>query len=400
MKTYDFSTIIDRTKSHSLKWEKYNGKDILPFWVADMDFAAPPEVIEAIQNRLQHNILGYTNSYAAMSEAFINYAKKMYGWKIQPEWIIWLPGLVCGLHLACRSIVGDVFVMPPVYPPFLSSPILSGKQRIDFPLIFDDVAYKNDKNKNAFRLDFASIEQHFQNAKANSLLLLCSPHNPVGRAWNADELQHLAKLAQKYNIVICSDEIHCDLLLDENLQHLPIEKLNTDLQLNLQTITLMAPSKTYNLPGLACALAIIPDANLRKKYKQVRQGIVPDANLFGYIGVETAFSQCLAWKEQLLAVLRKNHNELFALVNEELNAYGIAMQKVEATYLAWLDVRSLGEKISAADFEEFGLGLSDGSDFGNSGFVRFNFGCPNALLQQGLQRLKIAVKALWERNKK
>lgn len=376
---FDFQTPIARQNTHSLKWEKYKGRNILPFWVADMDFAAPNQVIAAIQKRLEHPVLGYTTPDLALNETIANYAAAQYDYALSPDWIIWIPGLVPALNVVARFASGNIIVMPPVYPPFLKAPILNNKKRIDVPLLAP--SNEPEKNKNEWRMDFANLEKAFQKAAPDSVLFLCHPHNPVGRAWQKDELQQLADLATHYNIAVCSDEIHADLMLD-NRRHVPFLKIAEQ-----NAITLMAPSKTYNLPGLAAAFAIIPDEKLRTRFLAAKAGIVPDVNVLGLEAARAAFSSCDEWREALLNVLRQNREEVFKRINALPK---LKTHWVEATYLAWIDARALNQKNPEAFFENHGIGLSNGADFGAPNFLRLNFGTTPTQLNAGLSCIESA----------
>ncbi len=370
-----FDSIIDRSGTASMKWDKYRGQDILPLWVADMDFAAPDSVLAALHQRIDHGVLGYTNPPDSLIEAVQQYARRHYQWEIAADWIVWLPGLVQGLNLACRSTgqAGDaVITATPVYPPFLRAPGLSNRQLITVPLV--------EKQNGRWEWDFAAFEAAI--TPQTKLLLLCHPHNPVGRAWNRVELNTLLGIARQHNLIVCSDEIHCDLLLDEGLTHLPFAVL--DAEFAQQTITLYAPSKTWNLPGLGCAFAVIPNPALRARFRREMAGLVPSVNLLGYIGAEAAYRDDSTWHADLIATLRINRQ----LLADAFAGSRLRITFPEATYLAWIDARAIHATNPLPIFEAHGVGLSDGADFGFPGWVRINFGCPTATLQQALDRLK------------
>jgi len=378
--TYNFELTVDRAPSNSLKWELYKGKDIIPMWVADMDFQAPPEVLEVMRCRIEHGILGYTLPPKALSEVLVNRMQRLYGWTIDPSWIVWLPGLVVGLNLACRAVgepQDEVVVMTPVYPPFLSAPVLSDRRLKTVPLVQD---------RGCYVVDVAGLREAI--TEKTKVLILCSPHNPIGRAFSKEELESIAQVCLEKNVVICSDEVHCDLILDSK-QHVPTATLSPEIA--AKTMTLMSPSKTFNLPGLNCAFAIIPDRALRKRFEAVKAGIVPHVNVFGYEAAMAAYTQAEPWRRALLGQLRANRD----LVEQTIARIpGLTMTHVEATYLAWIDTRDLALKTPTAFFEKAGVGLSNGTDFNGSGFVRLNFGCPEATLKQGLDRIQEAVKSV------
>ncbi|HEX8987724.1 MAG TPA: aminotransferase class I/II-fold pyridoxal phosphate-dependent enzyme, partial [Rhodocyclaceae bacterium] len=251
---FDFDRPIDRSAGDSIKWDRYAGRDIVPLWVADMDFAAPPAVLEALRRRIDHGVFGYGHPWPSLVDAVVAHLEREYGWQVDPNWIVWLPGLVTGLNVACRSAGTDgdaVFTATPVYPPFLSAPVNSRRRTVGAPLVRDEEGWA---------WDWAGVDGVLRAAQPK-LFLLCHPHNPVGRAWREDELRQVLALAEKHDLIVCSDEIHCDLLLEPGLRHAPFAALSEAAA--RRTITLMAPSKTFNIPGLGCAFAVIPDAGLR-----------------------------------------------------------------------------------------------------------------------------------------
>ena len=272
---FDFEHVPERRGSDSVKWNKYAGQDVLPLWIADMDFASPPPVLAALQARVARGDLGYAEPWPALVEAVQAYCQRHYDWRVEADWLVWLPGLVCGINLACRSVDGEVLTATPVYPPFLSAPGLSGRGLVR-------VSLREEGGR--WSWDFAALEAAV--TPATRLLLLCHPHNPVGRAWDADELQALAEFAARHDLVVCSDEIHCDLVLDPERHHVPFARLGEDAA--RRSITLMAPSKTYNIAGLGCSLAIIPDPALRRRYQAARRGIVPDVNVLAFTACASA----------------------------------------------------------------------------------------------------------------
>ncbi|MDH7598602.1 MAG: PatB family C-S lyase [Sedimentisphaerales bacterium] len=377
---YSFDQVIDRRATPSLKWTRYQGRDVLPMWVADMDFRSPPEVIEALKDLANHGIFGYPVPPDGLVEAVQAHMQQMYGWEVRAEWIIWIPGVVTGLNIACRAIAGpgdQVAVFTPIYPPFLSAPGHWSQEVLGVPLARDSGRYCLDLDR-------------FKKAitPRTKLVLLCNPHNPVGRSFARQELEDFAKICLEAGIVICSDEVHCDLILDQ-IRHVPIASIDTQVQ--DQTITLMAPSKTFNIPGLGCAMAIIPNGRLRRRFCDAKAGIVPHVNLFGYQAALAAYRYGEPWRQTLLAYLRSNRDLLMQGISQ---IKGLAMDHVEATYLAWIDARALGLPDPAAFFEQAGVGLSDGADFDGPGFVRLNFGCPRSILTEAIRRIRLAVQRL------
>ena len=375
---FDFDQAPDRTGTGSLKWDKYAGRDILPLWVADMDFKSAPAITDALRARVEHGVYGYTVPYEGVVSETLAYLRRMHGLDVDPQWLVWLPGLVQGLNLACRAIgqPGDgVLTVTPVYPPFLSAPGFSDRKRLTVPLILDGSRWV---------MDWDGLERAV--VPETRLFNLCHPQNPSGRAWSREELLQLLDFCERHNLVLCSDEIHCDLILDD-LRHVPTLALGE--RAAKRTITLMSPSKTYNLPGLACAYAIIPDEQLRHAYKRVARGLITEVNAFGYAGCAAAYRHGEPWRRELIAYLRGNRDFLYAFARARLP--GIVMQPMEATYLAWMDVRPLKLENPVKFFEDAGVGLSNGIDFGHPGFLRLNFGCPRARLQEGLNRMAIAL---------
>ena len=377
---YDFDEIIDRRGTASEKWDKYRGRDIIPLWVADMDFRSPPAVIEALHERVSHGVFGYTAPPEGLIQAVIETLDGEFGWQVQKEWITWLPGLVTGLNVSCRAVGApedEAITFTPVYPPFMSAPPLSGRNLIK-------VALKCEEGN--WGLDLEALEQSV--TPRTRLLLLCSPHNPVGRVWTLQELTDLAEFSARHDLVICSDEIHAGLVLDEAVRHIPIATLSPET--SKRTITLLAPSKTFNVPGLGCSFAVISDDALRRSFRKAMGRIVPHVNLLGYTAAEAAYRHGAGWRQELLAYLRGNRD---LVAQEVVKMPGLTVAHVEATYLSWIDVRETGIEDPVRFFEEAGVGLSGGADFGLPGYVRLNFGCPRALLSEALRRMRVALGA-------
>jgi cystathionine beta-lyase len=369
-----FDAEIDRRGTHSSKWDKYAGRDVLPFWVADMDFRAPAFVVDALRRRLDHPVYGYTRTPQALIEAFQAWLAARCGWVVEEEWLVWLPGVVTGFNLAARATAqpgGSIMIPVPVYYPFLSTPRHAGQEGIQVPLVRDRERWVMDTDALASALQ-----------PGTGLFMLCNPQNPTGRAYSADELGAVAELCLRHDLVLCSDEIHCSLLLDENARHVPVASLGPEIA--DRTITLFAATKTYNIPGLGCAVAVIPNRDLRRAFRQATVGLVPGIGPLEYAASTAAYQDDSGWLPALLRYLRGNHERLRQVA-------GPRMTPVEATYLAWIDVRDLGLDDPAAHFERHGLGLSNGAEFGGPGFVRFNFACPAALLERGLERLQRAL---------
>jgi cystathionine beta-lyase len=376
---FDFDRSVERRDTASMKWDKYKGKDIIPLWVADMDFCSPPAVINALQKRIAHGVFGYTLTPHELNKIVISILEAEYGWSVKPHWFVWLPGLVTGLNVACRAIGEDndaVMTATPVYPPFLSAPENSRRNLIKVPLWEDE---------NRWGFDFDRLENAI--TPETRLFLLCNPHNPVGRVFTHDELETLAAICEKHNMVICSDEIHCGLLLDSDKTHIPMATLAPEVA--KQTITLMSPSKTFNLPGLGCAFAVISEEKLRRRFIEAMAGIVPLVNAMGYTAAGAAYRDCSDWHAGLLDYLRGNRDSVARAINEMPL---LSLTPVEATYLAWIDVRSSDLENPVKFFEDAGVGLQDGIEFDGRGFIRLNFGCARALLEEALKRMSTAME--------
>ncbi len=345
-----------------------------------MDFPVAPPIANALRTQVDHGVFGYSLVPPALTEVVIERMARRYAWKIEPEWIVWLPGLVAGLNVACRAVgsAGDaVLTMVPVYPPFLTAPRNASRECITVPL---------DKKEGTWVIDFDRLEHAI--TSGTRLLLLCNPHNPTGRIFGKEELSTLADICERYDLVICSDEIHCELLLDRDKRHIPTATL--DPRTAMRTITLMAPSKTFNLPGLGCSFAIIPDTALRRNFSREMNGIVPHVNALGLTAALAAYRDCSAWHSALLTYLRTNRD----LVERAIETIpGLSTNHVEATYLAWIDTRESGIATPAATFENAGVGLFDGTPFDGEGFVRLNFGCRRTLLEEALQRIQTCAAA-------
>lgn len=374
---FDFDQILNRQQSDSIKWQKYAGQDVIPMWVADMDFASPPEVIDALQQRVSEQVFGYGHESSQMAEAFCDWYATRYQWSIDPSWIVWLPGLVCGLHAVAKAFgAPDAGLMThtPVYPPFLKLAERNQQQLQAVPML------KPEQTGSGWQLDF--VEMAKQVTAQTKLFMLCHPHNPTGRAFTRHELEQLADFCLQHDLLLCSDEIHCDLVLSEQV-HIPMASLSDAIA--ARCITLLAPSKTFNIAGLACSAAVIPDPALRKQFKRAIQGFMPEVNILGFVAAEAAYRSGTPWLEALREYLRGNRQLLSQWASTKHKVGFIAP---EATYLGWLDLRAYGlEKPAQWLLEQTGVALSEGSDFGCPGFARINFGCPKAQLQAALQRL-------------
>lgn len=377
---FDFDSVIERHGTGSEKWDKYRGRDVIPMWVADMDFRSPPAVVDALRQRVEHGVFGYTGPTPEVVEAVVEMLARDHGWAVDPDWVVWLPGLVSGLNVTCRAVGepgDDVLTLVPVYPPFLSAPRNTGRSLVRVPMQSDG---------NRWTIDFERLAAAV--TPRTRLLLLCNPHNPVGRVFDRAELERLVEVSAAADLVVCADEIHCGLVLDPGKEHVAFATLGTEAA--RRSITLMAPSKTFNLAGLGCAFAIIPSEPLRRRFVQAKAGIVPMINPFAYLAAAVAYRDCCDWRRALLDYLRGNRDTLAGALTAMPG--GLTMAPVEGTYLAWIDVRRTGIEDPVRFFEEAGVGLQDGREFDGPGFVRMNFGCPRAVLREGLRRMRRALE--------
>ena len=381
---YDFDRVIDRRSTNSNKWRKY-APDVLPLWVADMDFASPEPVVRALRERAEHGVYGYGFEGPEFAQVFVDRLQKRYGWTVSPEAVVMIPGVIPGFNVACRALTvpGDGLLMQlPVYPPILRSPgnheltrdeAMLGRER--------DGRYVADLE--AFRAAIHPRTRAF---------LLCNPHNPVGRVFTRDELDGMARICLERDLAIIADEIHCDLLYGAH-RHVPMASLGPEVA--RRTITLMAPSKTFNMAGLKVSVAVIPEASLRERFLAARGDYVQaQVNIMGYAAALAAYRDGDAWLGELLRYLEANRDFLADYVRRHLP--GVTMTPPEGTYLAWLDCRGAGP--AAADpftffLERAKVALNDGALFGRGGqgFVRLNFGSPRALLTEGLERMRRAL---------
>jgi cysteine-S-conjugate beta-lyase len=376
----DFDQIVDRRFSSALKWEKYAGRDIIPMWVADMDFRSAPAIIDALTERARHGVFGYTDTPAVLNQTIVEHLLSTYGWRIEPNWLLWLPGLVCAINLVCRAIGedgDDVVSAVPVYHPFLTGPLNQRRTITRIPMR---------RHGTRWEWDFERLEASI--TPRTRLLLLCNPHNPVGRVFTQPELREIARIAHAHDLIVASDEIHCGLVLDRDKHHIPFATL--DGETAQRTITLMAASKTYNLPGLGCAFAVVGDAQLRTRLTRAAAGIVPRVNAMGYAATLAAYRDSAQWHAQLLDYLRGNRD----LVLDRIGRIpGLSITPIEATYLAWIGVGPAASADPVSFFEAAGVGLYDGRVFDGAGFVRLNFGCPRSTLTQALDRIAHALAA-------
>ena len=380
---YNFDEVPNRRNTNCVKWDIYP-EDRLPLWVADMDFAVCPKIIDAIQKRLEHPVFGYTMESPEFKNVFCERLEKRYGWKVAPDDIIMVPGIVSGFNFAIRAFCdsdNSVIYQTPAYPPFIEGP-----HNFNIEGIANDLYYQ-DKDQ-MWKIDFDRFEAQIK--RNTSLFILCNPHNPVGRAFTKEELTRMGDICLKHGIKICSDEIHCEILY-KGAAHTPIASINKDFAEN--TITFMAPSKTFNIPGLACSVAIVQNPEMKEKFKKALQGLGSFVTVLSQEAGLAAYRDCDDWLEQLLDYLEDNRNFAAAYIKEHIPA--IRLNKIEATFLMWMDCSALPIEGSPAAFfaEKAHVQLNDGAAFGKGyeKFVRLNLGTNRATLSEALERMRKAL---------
>ena len=388
---YNFDEIIDRKNTNCVKYDKletyFGAKDLLPLWVADMDFKVPPCISKAIVKRANHEIYGYTFRGDSCIDSIQNWLKTRHDWAIPKEWISSSPGVVTALSILLMSLTkegGKIAIQSPVYHPFAQLIKNTKRELVLNPLSLTD---------NSYRIDFEQLEELAK--EGLTALLLSNPHNPVGRVFTKEELLQLGNLANTYNFLIISDEIHQDLIY-KGYKHIPLASLSNELA--QRTITCIAPSKTFNVAGLASSVIIIPNAKLKQKYEKLLCSLhLNSGNIFGHVAMQAGYKQGAEWLDQLMEYLQGNVDFLRSYLNE--NIPSIKLIEPEASYLLWLDCRSLSietEKLNKLLIEKAGLALNKGTTFGadGEGFLRINIGCPRSILQKALEKIKLTIDQL------
>jgi cystathionine beta-lyase len=386
---YDFDQTINRYQTASLKWDEadrlFGSSGILPMWVADMDFRVPRPVIEAIKRRAEHGIFGYTTRPASYYDAVIGWMKRRHNWEIRKEWICHSPGVVPALSMMVQAFTqpGEkILIQPPVYYPFATVVTNNGRELVYNRLIEDGGTY---------RMDFMDLERKLSDGV--KMLILCSPHNPVGRVWSKEELEQLGRLCLEYGVLVVSDEIHADLVYSGH-RHIPFAVLSEELAQN--SVICTAPSKTFNLAGLQTSNIIIPNETLRKTFTRIiDRNVLGLTNTFGVVATESAYREGDEWLDECLAYLEDNLAFLIRFVDSRIPT--IKVIKPEGTYLVWLDCRSLGlegKELKHLLRKKAKVALDDGSIFGpgGEGFVRINIACSRSVLEEGLHRIEQALK--------
>jgi cystathionine beta-lyase len=379
---YNFDEDIERRDTDSVKWGVYSS-EVIPLWVADMDFKSADPIIRALKLRVDHGVFGYSRPPRALSRVLQERMLRLYHWELAEPEIVFLPGIVAGLNIAFQAFAAPeegILAQPPVYFHFLRDPVQHGRVLQDPPLV---------RNGDSYEIEFEQFERAITGS--TRIFVLCNPHNPVGRVYTRAELETIAEICLRHGLIICSDEIHCDLVYPPH-RHIPIATLGPEVE--DRTITLMAPSKTYNIAGLECGYAIIKNAGLRRRWRDFSSGIIPGVNIMGHVAALAGLNNGQEWLEQVLAYLQGNRDFLSGYLREKMPS--LRMCRVEATYLAWLDCREAGVIGKPSEFflNKAGVALSDGAEFGKGGahFVRLNFACPQKKLVQALERMKKALE--------
>ncbi len=388
-----FDQPLSRENTCSVKFDArkavFGREDVVPVWVADMDFAAPEAVTEALKRRAEHPIYGYTLFPESLYQSMTDWFRQRHGWEIRREWILMAPGVVPSLHAACLAYAGPgegVIIQPPVYPPFFSSVKLTGRTVVENPLLID----RTEDGDILYRMDLDHLETCAARPE-NRVLMLCSPHNPVGRVWSEQELRAVLEIARRHDLVVLSDEIHCDLIFPDAPRH---RVLATLAEPDDALVTAVAPSKSFNMPGLGLSALVIPDRSRRLAIKEVfDQMHLPQCNPFSVAGFEAGYRDGGPWLDQLMDYLKGNRDLVVDTVGR---LPGITTFAPEGTYLMWLDCRELG--LDDAGLKRFfvqdaGVGMNPGISFGEpgSGFMRLNIGCPRQTLVEVLERIKQAL---------
>jgi cysteine-S-conjugate beta-lyase len=388
---FDFDTVIDRRNTNSAKWdlvkELFGNEDVLPMWVADMDFNTAPCIVEALKKQAERGIFGYVRRPQSCSDAIVDWVRRRHGWQIRSEWLTYSPGVVTALNLCIQAFTqpGDrIIIQPPVYYPFARSIISNGRRVENNPLQQEDLRY---------RMDLEALEK--KSAERTPLMILCSPHNPVGRVWEKEELARAGEFCVKNDIILVSDEVHCDLAYRGH-KHTPTAAVSDEIA--QRTITCMAPSKTFNLAGLKTSIIIIPNPKIREKYNVILQNLALGAdNAFGLAALEAAYRHGEEWLEALLDYLEANMAFAARYFAEKIPK--IKVVEPDGTYLLWLDCRGLGLDSQALDAfmrKTAKIWLDDGPLFGpgGEGFQRMNIACPRSTLVRALGRIEEAIKLL------
>lgn len=383
---YDFDEIIPRRHTNSYKWDGATDSDVLPLWVADMDFRTAPAITEALKQRVEHGIFGYTRVPDEYYEAVTAWFKRRHGWDIRREWMIYTSGVVPAISAIIKALTGPgdkVLVQTPVYNCFFSSIRNNGCEVASSPLVYEDRTY---------RMDLEDLERKASDEKTK-VMLLCNPHNPAGRVWTREELTAVGEICIRHGVTVVSDEIHCELVYSGH-RHIPFASISDDFLRH--SVTCVSPSKAFNIAGLQIANIIAPDETMRRRIdKAININEVCDVNPFGVIATMAAYNEGEEWLGQLLDYLWQNYLFLVEFCRTQLPDFPVA--RLEGTYLAWMDCRALGigsEELEQLLVGEAKLWLNAGTMYGaeGEGFMRWNLACPRSVLEQALARFKAFVE--------
>lgn len=384
---YDFDKVYDRKKYLSSKWaveQVFGTEDIIPLWVADMDFPVAEPIVSAIKQRAEHPIFGYTMTNPGLYESIINRLDRKFGWKVEKDWIVVTPGVMPAVNASVVAVTepnDPVALQSPVYPPFWAAIRNNDRKPAVNQLRLRDKQYE---------IDFDDLRRRFDEDGAKAMIL-CSPHNPGGRVWSMDELLEIGHIVVGAGGVVICDEIHCELLL-KGSKHTPFASIKEEFAMN--SITCFAPSKTFNVPGFHTSVAIIPNEKLREKFNRARGGLMGSPGIFGLVSMETAFRYGDEWLEQVLNYIERNVDLAISFFESKIPE--IVPMRPEGTYLVWLDCNGLGlehDELTEFFIHDAKVGLNDGATFGpgGEGFMRLNVACPRSILQEGLDRIERAV---------
>lgn len=381
---YDFDNVPERRHTNSVKWDVYP-EDVLPLWVADTDFAVCPEIIAQIRKRLDHPILGYPKEDPELIETFCKRMNDRYQWNVSQESILMVPGIVSGFNFAVRAFCktgNTVLFQTPVYPPFFNAPENFALESIQNSLVFNE-------NKNRYEIDYENFERQIK--KNTKLFILCNPHNPVGRDFDIEELQKLAEICERHDLIICADEIHNEILYD-GIKHTPIASISPEI--SSRTITFMAPSKTFNIPGLFCSMVITENPMIKDKFSRATKDLIPEVSPLSQAGALAAYRDGDEWLKEATKYLQGNRDFLLRFLAEEMPASHA--NQIEATFLSWIDFSKYKLPGTPYHFflEKAKVALNPGIDFGKEyeQFVRLNFGTSRKILTEALERMAEAIR--------
>lgn len=386
---YDFDRIIDRTNSDSVKWKKgfFGPEDVIPLWIADLDFQAPQPVVDALKARAAHPVYGYGYTGESLARSIVDRMEGKYGWKIARESILYNPGVVPAIRASVMAFAGAgdaVIFQTPAYPPFFSSAKDAGRKVVENPLKWDGARWD---------IDFDDLEAKMAEHHPK-VIILCNAHNPVGRVWTREELLRIGEIALRYGAIVVSDEIHGEIVYPGH-EYIPFCALSPEIA--ERSIVCTSPGKTFSLTGMAASITVVPNKDLRERYIKAAGGLTGNVSVFGYIAMETAYRDGDDWLGQVLKYLEGNVDLLMRYFEEKIPRIKVA--RPDGTFLAWLDCRSLGmdpKSLHSFWAETAGVGFTHGDNYGAPGFERLNFGCPRSVLEEGLRRIERAVSSLGE----